>query len=236
MSQKYLRRRKNSSSRQNIAYLILLILLIGFFATVGLKFVLDTSIFIAGIDKPLKIDPDNVSSNDILFEPKLYNLPDATNSAELSIEGNAPQKTDIAVFVNSIEEKNPDQNEDGDFEASIPLKKGENKIYVKVTTKDKKESKKSRIYTVYYLHDKPDVIIETPTDGHIATSQDVRVSGTVSALSSVKVNGAPAVLSSDGRFSHSVQLSEGSNTIRVLATDIAGNESLTEINVTYEKD
>jgi len=44
------------------------------------------------------------------------------------------------------------------------------------------------------------------------------------------------VVSGDGKFTYSVRIKEGENIIRVVATDVAGNEEVKEIKVIYEKD
>lgn len=72
----------------------------------------------------------------------------------------------------------------------------------------------------------PTVNITSPTDNLVTAAASVTVSGTAfdtSGVASVTVNGAAAALGADGSFSVSVNLSSGSNTIKIVATDTVGN-------------
>ncbi|KXK12308.1 MAG: hypothetical protein UZ22_OP11002000108, partial [Microgenomates bacterium OLB23] len=66
----------------------------------------------------------------VLIEPELYNIPDATSSASLVIEGRATDKTVIEVYINEdkAEETIAD---DGEFSLNITLAPGENSLYIR---------------------------------------------------------------------------------------------------------
>ncbi|MDD4237579.1 MAG: S-layer homology domain-containing protein [Desulfotomaculaceae bacterium] len=72
------------------------------------------------------------------------------------------------------------------------------------------------------------------TAGEYATSLNVTVSGTVSDQSpvTVKVNDSTVAVA-DGQFSTTVTISEGANTITVVATDAAGNSITVDKTVNY---
>jgi len=67
-----------------------------------------------------------------------------------------------------------------------------------------------------------------------AGTRTISVTGTVDdPQATVKVNGTPATVT-DGSFSASVTLNEGSNTITATATDAAGNSTPVSVRVTLD--
>lgn len=82
----------------------------------------------------------------------------------------------------------------------------------------------------------PTLNIATPTDGMITNSASVVVSGTTNDATTspvtLKINGTSVDVSSDGSFSHSVGLTEGVNTITIVATDGAGKATTITRTVT----
>lgn len=72
----------------------------------------------------------------------------------------------------------------------------------------------------------PVLIITAPANGFVTGAAAVTVSGTAtdsSGIQSVKVNGTAVTVGANGAWSALVSLSNGSNTITVVATDTAGN-------------
>ena len=84
----------------------------------------------------------------------------------------------------------------------------------------------------------PVLTIDSPVDGDITNNASVVVSGkTNDATSSpvtVTVNGASVTVNTDGTFSKTVALTEGANTITVVATDSAGKSTTVTRTVTLD--
>ena len=89
----------------------------------------------------------------------------------------------------------------------------------------------------------PTLNITSPTDGLITASSKLNIVGTTNDATSspvsitIKLNGADqgsVTVGSDGTFSKSVTLAEGSNTIEVTATDAAGKTSSVSRTVTLD--
>ena len=75
------------------------------------------------------------------------------------------------------------------------------------------------------------VTIDTPQDGTTVTASPVTVSGRVNKTATVKINDV-AVPIKGGKFSTSLNISEGTNLITVVAT--SGGKTVTKtVNVTY---
>lgn len=82
----------------------------------------------------------------------------------------------------------------------------------------------------------PTLNITSPAEGLITANATVTVSGTTNDATStpttVTVNGSAVTVSSSGAFSTTVTLSEGTNTITIIATDAAGKTTTVKRTVT----
>ncbi|HEY2235860.1 MAG TPA: hypothetical protein VGK01_20480, partial [Candidatus Angelobacter sp.] len=83
----------------------------------------------------------------------------------------------------------------------------------------------------------PLVSITSPTDASVTQSVNVAVAGSstdaLSGLATVTCNNTPATISG-GTFSCSVQITQGSISISVQASDVAGNSSTSAVNVSLQ--
>src|SRR4029077_5407516 len=83
----------------------------------------------------------------------------------------------------------------------------------------------------------PLVSITSPADATVTTSTSVSVNGSssdaLSGLASVSCNGTPATISG-GPFNCSFQITQGSLSISVLATDVAGNTATSTVGVSLQ--
>ena len=82
--------------------------------------------------------------------------------------------------------------------------------------------------------EKPNITFSTPTDGTTVTTPTIIVSGTATddtSVASVTVNDIPAIGTTN--WSANVTLTEGTNTITVIATDTSGNTASETIIITY---
>lgn len=171
---------------------------------------------------------------ELFIAPQIIDIPDATNSARIRISGTAPEDMPVTLFVNGDKQKTIVAT-DGTFEAALSLNDGENDIYAQAENEKTKEKKNSKIYYVRVITDKPELTITSPADGSIIGNSDVRIEGTTGEEVLVKINGLPVVVDSEGTFSYSISLVEGSNTIVIMAIDIAGNTEQKTLTITYEK-
>ena len=80
----------------------------------------------------------------------------------------------------------------------------------------------------------PQITILSPAEGSLGSVQSVTLTGRTEAGSSVTVNGLSATVQPSGDFFALVTLSEGSNAIQIIATDVAGNIGQTRLNVTLD--
>lgn len=228
-----MRSRPIQTKNQNARYLFLLVLLIIFIATVGVKLVINTSIWLSDLSRGTTSEDARLKKTDILGPAQLYDVPDATNSATLKLSGQGTRGTDITIFVN--DEVADKQTLDSDeFETTLSLSQGDNAIYIESKDPQSKKTKDSQTYTVTLISAKPSLTITTPTDGQFVDSDSITVEGSTDPDVSIQINNSPAVVGADGSFSHALSLSTGENVIVIVATDRAGNTERAEIRVKRE--
>ena len=231
-----MKRYSKQDNKQIYKYIVILVILIVFVLTIGLKLLVNVSLFMAGLlNKDKFLEKQTTTEESYILPPEIYDVPDATNSANLIIHGRASVKNELSIFVNDESQKTMTPNDDS-FEAEIKLEKGENSIYVQIRDNKTKEKKESPVYKTIYIKDKPTLEIESPHDGDKIKKDEISVIGQIDKNNEVRINSAPVVINSEGKFSHTFKLSPGDNKIKIEVSDIAGNNEEKEITVTYEKE
>jgi hypothetical protein len=187
----------------------------------------------------LKSSTEPVGQEDTIApsKPQLETLPTATVSGQLTIRGFAESDSIIALYRSGSELKETTANDEGEFSfVAVDLRDGENTFYVTAKDSAGNQSDQSPRQTVVYDASPPKLTIDSPGEGETIygqTNRTINVSGSTDEDSTVTVNDRLAIVNS-GNFSTTIQLNEGDNTIVVIATDRAGNETKKEIKVKYQ--
>ncbi len=126
-------------------------------------------------------------------------------------------------------------SKDGNFETSIILDEGENRIITQAIDEAENTSLPSETIFITFEKEGPKLEISQPENNSKITSEErvINVIGKTNPEATILVNGRYAILNNDGSFSHQVSLQNGDNVIEVIAQDNAGNEKKTKINVNY---
>ncbi|MEK4377800.1 S8 family serine peptidase [Bacillus sp. FSL R5-0434] len=148
-----------------------------------------------------------------------------TNKENVTVKGKASPGTTVTLYNGDKEAGETKTAEDGTFEAGVSLSKGENKLTAAAST-DSGTTDASSPVTVTLDQDKPELTLDNPKNGEKINKEAVTVKGTVSDdnLKEVKVNGKKATVT-DGSYSARILLENGSNEVKVTATDLAGNKT-----------
>ncbi len=222
-------------TRRNFTLIIIGVILIPLLLlTVVLPFFANAILFVTGGGK--NATASNSSSVDYVAPPTINSLPDATNKSEIDVSGSAAKDQTISLYVHDdLVEKLPTKD-DGSFKFnSVTLSQGKNEIKVKAVTKDKKQSDFSQVVTIFYLNKEPSLEMQSPTNGQTFSKDDspISVSGKTDPGVTVTVNDFLAIVDSQGSFTARLSLKGGENTIKIVATDKAGNKKEQEIKVIY---
>jgi hypothetical protein len=218
-----------------IFYIVILILVLYFIFTYGIKLLLNSSSYIAGLfpqpsTKPLAKNENSFTSLDV------NTIPQATNSAKFLVSGSVLNLDILDFFINTKKVKEIKITADTFNEEIGDLQKGDNDVYLTAKSKDGKIQKNSMTFKVFYTNEKPKLEITEPADNSTTNNQEINVKGSTDKEIYVRVNDLPIVVDANGGFQTTVRLKEGDNQIVITAQDIAGNLETKSLKVTYQKD
>lgn len=218
-----------------IMYIVILFVVLYFIFTFGIKLLLNTSSFISGLFPQPSAKP-SFKTEDSFSAIDISSIPQATNSAKIIISGSVLNFDSLVFYLNKANIKEVDSPPDIFNEEIGDLEKGENSIYVLARSKDSKNEKTTITYKVFYKSEKPKLEISEPSDNSTISIQEIKVKGTTDKETYIHINDMPVVVDANGNFETTVRLKDGDNQITAKAQDIAGNEEIKTIKVTYQKD
>lgn len=168
--------------------------------------------------------------------PSISAPPPATVDKTLTVAGFSEDHSTIVLLVDSQEVARTKADSQGEFEFKFALTEGENMFSLYALDDAGNFSATTRSYTVVQDSQPPDISIESLDDGQEIigrNNQRVTVAGQTEPKARVLVNGRLVLADEQGRFSTTLLLSEGDNTIAVKAEDRAGNSTETEFKVKF---
>lgn len=181
--------------------------------------------------KPLSTDS---LTNNYISPPAFGSIPEATNSAALSISGYAMANKEVSVLINT-EENSFTVDSDGKFSGIINLSLGTNTLTAVTKDFEGKVSLPSKTYTVFYSDSPPSLEITSPEQNStIKRNAAVSIIGNTDVNSKVYVNDHLIMVNSDGTFSYEVKLQRGDNKFKVASVDPAQNKSEKEITLRFQ--
>jgi len=214
-----------------IGIIIVLFLVLKF----GLGILVNFSLFLSGGGNQNNISQ---SSNQINFiaPPLLNPIITATNSANIIISGESDKNNTVYLYINGTIVDQTQVQDNGTFNFTETLDKGNNQIYAVAEYKGKR-SDSSDSFTVYFSNSQPTLDVNTPTDGQSFSKDQnsVSITGKTDPGVKVTVNGFWAVIDDNNNFSYTLPLQNGDNQIKILATDQAGNQTEKDLKVTYSQ-
>ena len=215
--------RERKSKKGSWIYIVLAIVLVFVMAKWGIAAFID---ILAGPTNSKSSRQTQIEDRIPPQTPLLSALPDATNSANLKVEGFTQAEVDVGLIINDIKVGTAVADKDGAFSFKVNLKEGDNSIVANAS--DKSGSTSHSIAKTVILDTKsPEIKIDSPKDGSEffgSKNQNVTISGKISESGvSLNLNNAFVRVGSDGTFSISFRLAEGDNTLTLSSTDEAGN-------------
>lgn len=197
----------------------------------GIPFLVNFTLLISG-----QSETPNQKKEEFSFvnSPILNPLPVSTNSAKIVISGKSAKDSEIELFINeSIVDKTLADSK-GRFEFEQTLSEGGSKIYVRAK-ENGKESDFSQSFEVLFDNKAPELFIKSPSDNHSFSKDQNKsfVSGNTEKDTIVTINGLRAIVDGTGNFSYNLPLQNGENKIKIVAVDLAGNQTEKEIKVNY---
>ncbi|MDD5415833.1 MAG: hypothetical protein PHE48_02370 [Candidatus Daviesbacteria bacterium] len=235
-SRRSTRRLARKSRRNFIVTLVIIIFLI--YAT--LNWVLPYFIGSVGVIKNIIKPPQALtpkSAQNASLAPPVLNIPfEATNSAQIDIQGFASPGSRVRLYIDGESLQTVDVSSEGSFTfANVTLYLGINNIYGTTLDEQEKESLPSKTIKLIYDSEKPSLIVSEPEDNKKIQGGDrkVKVSGKTEPGAKVFVNNTQAIVNGDGSFTIDQSLNDGDNTISIKAQDSALNQSEVQRIINY---
>lgn len=157
-----------------------------------------------------------------------------TNQDVIMAEVKLNQPYSTYVTVNGTDTGIGEQYGAGTYQIDIPVSQdGTNDIAVYIV--DDKGNMRSFPYTVIKDTVPPTLKLQEAYDGLTTDQDSIIIKGTVSNYDMLAVNGEPVEPATDGYFEFECKLHDGSNEIKVVASDDAGNQTEYSIAITQSK-
>lgn len=227
------RREEKKKIRRTVYLSIGSMLLLVFLFTLGVPILGKFADLLDVVFKKKTSESQNTSV--FLNAPRLDDLPQATNSAKIQIQGYAQDETTVEIFFND-EKAGTATVSSGRFKFEDGrLEDNDNQIKARAA-KDGKEGDFSETINIKLDTEVPTLQIENPTDGQSFSGVNrISVSGKTEKDAQVFANGFLANVDSEGKFQVFVTLNEGDNDVEVKAIDAAGNTKSEKRKVHYSK-
>lgn len=169
--------------------------------------------------------------------PQINPVPRATKKDLLSLSGLAEPGSTVEIFLNNTSTQTVIATSEGAFTIDrLKLSPGENKIYAVATDQAGNVSQPSSKMTILFDSEPPELEIYSPADGATFSGEKQKkltISGKTEPGITLTINDRQVILDQEGNFSTIKPLSEGENTFRVVATDLAENQTEKEIKVSF---
>ena len=164
--------------------------------------------------------------------PQLNSLPEFTNQGEVKLTGKSEEAATIKLSFNSNTEEVVADRE-GNFSFDLELEGGKNLFEAMAIDAAGNESQKTKTFEIVFDNEKPELTIESPSDGsqYFGPKQrQIEIKGKTDTESDVTINDRFVSVDENGNFQYTTTLNEGENKFYVKSVDKAGN--LTEIELT----
>ena len=171
--------------------------------------------------------------------PPIFSLiPKATNKKRLTLNGISEPGSSVVLFMNGSKKASIVTSSDGIFTfPDLGLTEGKNTIFARATDKNGNEGDDSEKAFVVLDTKKPEIKIESPINGETMRNLNKRieVKGKLNEKANVVINGRIAIVQSDLTFEILLGVEEGNVSIKVTATDEAGNSEDETVSAVYQK-
>lgn len=209
------------------------------FALILLLYFVGLPLFVKLAEFTSKDDVTKEATDDetvVIPPPDLTPPFNATNSAEITLQGTAEEGDRVKLYQDSklVGEVKVTSNASFNFR-NVELREGKNSFKAKAIKGDN-ESRLSNPITIAYRKDAPKLSIDYPSEGQGISNKDgdrLQIEGSTDSDITVTVNGSQAVVDGEGKFKHVIPIKGGENSIKVVATDDAGNKTELERKFTY---
>lgn len=170
----------------------------------------------------------NLEDQTATLAPPVLNIPyEATNTAQINIQGYSSPDLKVKLFIDDEEKQIANVLSDGSFTfQDIDLSLGTNNIFGKTYDEQGNESLPSKTIKVIFDNEKPPLDLSEPEDGKkVQGGRKVKFAGKTEIGAKIYINGSQVIVDKDGNFSSDQSLSDGDNNFTIRALDSAQNSN-----------
>jgi hypothetical protein len=212
---------------------ITLLILIAIF---GFPFFVNFTVFLGQMKgKDILATPTPIA---LVIAPYLDPLPTATSSGKILVTGRGQPEAKVVLFINDEQSKSVPISKDGTFLiSSLSLPEGTYSIKAKTEDKAGKRSDFSNVVHTVIKRHPPILELSKPTDNITVNGDDniLNIEGKTEENTDIRINDRFVVVRPDGTFSYPFPLQNGENNLQIKAIDQAGNNTVVNRKVTYNK-
>lgn len=230
-SYRYNRRAIRRIAKRNKRNFIISLALVLVFTYVALIWILPNFIKVLGSIKEFispPIQKVDLKDTTVSLAPPIFNIPyEATNTAQINIQGYATPDSRVKLFLDDEEKQTTESSSDGSFSfQNIQLGLGVNNIYGKTLDENGKMSLPSKTIKVVFDNEKPLLSVSEPEDGKsISGERKIKIAGKTEPKSQIYINGSQIIVDHEGNFSSERALNDGENIFTITAVDSSSNFS-----------
>ncbi len=223
--------------KRNIRTLIIIIAIIAAMAIFGTQLLVGFGVVLNNLkgDDASTVD---IQSVDYIAPPVLNPLPSATNKDIVSITGSSTsKKTLVVLYVNGKILDDATTDDEGEFSFyDIFLNKGNNEIKARLEPSVVKKSTYSNSLNIKYIGKEPTLEINFPQNDQKFHKDEspIKITGKSDPGVKVTINGFWTIINDSGDFYYIYTLKDGDNSLKITATDEAGNKTEKEIKIKVE--
>lgn len=228
------RKHEKDSLRQAGKYVLLTVIALILVVKFGLPGLIRLAAFVG--DLKSSGQPIEKSDSQAPNAPTLLALPEATNSAKISVAGYAETGVTIKLNRGGLVVKETVSDSDGNFEfKDIILKEGNNEFFAEASDDQGNSSGPSKTWLTTFDNTPPRLTVDQPEAGKRFFDQDspITISGQTEVDNDLTINAKFVLVDSEGKFSAKWPLAEGDNQLDFLVRDPAGNETKKLLTVNY---
>ena len=153
------------------------------------------------------------------------------NKVNFTVSGKVESQSTSSLLLNGHKVK---LNDDGSFSVDLLLSEGNNNLTFDL--EDEAGHKVVKNFSIFVDSVPPKLEVSSPTLWQKITSPDVEVKGKTDPDAHLTINNKDVPVNADGTFSYELTFSEqGVYTIKVIASDDAGNTTVKAIPIEYKK-
>ena len=192
---------------------------------IGLLFVIVILPILIRFTANLKMKNSEKTVKAQIIQAPIVNIPEEySNLPTLTISGYASAGLTLYLVQNGVKNAGTIVPENGEFASEVDLKEGENTFTFYLENTDGNQSNNSTDFSVTLDQETPTIELEAiANDITGRDNQNLTVNGTTEAKIEVYVNNRLTTSNDEGKFTSSVYLNEGENTLTIKAVDKAGN-------------